>query len=178
MGVTFPFCVFLRFPARYFLRLLHTCKEKYLHYLKAIRPRSSSHAASRAALPANAVQRAAGIGSNRQGSSGAPEAICATNRLTAHLSSSITGRLVISRRRTARVDLPAVPGLIIITLFIFAYGANPGDRFDQPGPAKAYGRAHRILTGCAHLPRFGEVRPTEASAWLAHEPGDEVKLAK
>src|SRR5450755_5030213 len=40
------------------------------------------------------------------------------------LSSSITGRLVISPRRTARADLPAAPGPVIITLFTFAYGAS------------------------------------------------------
>ena len=40
------------------------------------------------------------------------------------LSSSITGRLVISPRRTARADLPAAPGPVIITLFTFDYDAD------------------------------------------------------
>src|SRR5215467_16147365 len=40
------------------------------------------------------------------------------------LSSSITGRPVISPRRTARVDLPAAPGPTTITRLTFAYDAN------------------------------------------------------
>jgi hypothetical protein len=40
------------------------------------------------------------------------------------VSSSITGRLVISPRRTARADLPAAPGPVIITRFTFDYDAD------------------------------------------------------
>lgn len=41
------------------------------------------------------------------------------------LSSSITGRPVISPRRAARVDLPAAPGPTTMIRFTHPYGANP-----------------------------------------------------
>jgi hypothetical protein len=47
------------------------------------------------------------------------------------LSSSITGRPVISPKRTASVDLPEPPGPKITTRFIFLYAGYIGEDYNS-----------------------------------------------
>jgi hypothetical protein len=68
------------------------------------------------------------------------------------LSSSITGRLVISPRRAARVDLPAAPGPVIVTLFTFVLCQFCEIASTSLGQVRLTGRAHLTLTERTHLP--------------------------
>src|SRR5215813_2619039 len=68
------------------------------------------------------------------------------------LSSSITGRPVISPRRAARVDLPAAPGPTMTTRFTYAHDASPANRDIHPGPDMTYGPTAFALIGRTHLP--------------------------
>jgi hypothetical protein len=106
------------------------------------------------------------------------------------LSSSITGRRVISPRRAARVDLPAPPGPTTITRFLHAYGANLARSLSQGhrptvtnGPTAVQGqgraRAHHgeQTRASAHLRKYLPFWPATWNAKVTVVPAPEQLLA-
>jgi hypothetical protein len=66
------------------------------------------------------------------------------------LSSSITGRLVISPRRTARADLPAAPGPVITLVSHLTMMPIPRDRLGQVRAVCKAGSLHRSAAAVAY----------------------------